>query len=89
MIFWFLEQGQDTEVVSKRNLWTDVLDNIITGDLRFPENKYLRKLINKGPNFRKAITNSWDRCKDVKKKKTVEDRSQILPSSNKNAKDFI
>ena len=27
------------------------------------------------------------RCE--KKKKTVEDRSQILPSSNKNAKDFI
>ena len=62
--------------------------HILTADRYFTENKYLRNLINKGPNFRKAITISWDRWKDVKKK-TVEGRTQILPSFNKNAKDFI
>ena len=48
--------------------------HILTADRYFTENEYLRKLINKGPNFRKAITISWDRWKDVKKKKKKNSR---------------
>ena len=57
--------------------------HIITGDLRFIENKDLRKLINKGASFQESRTINLNRCKDVIRK-GKEDWRQRLSSSNNN-----
>ena len=38
--------------------------HIITGDLRIIENKHLRKLISKGPNYREPKTINWNKCRE-------------------------
>ena len=38
-------------------------DHVLTGDLRIITNSKLRKLKSKGPNFREAITITWNKCK--------------------------
>jgi hypothetical protein len=37
----------------------------VTGDLRIIQNKHLRELIQKGPNFRESKTINWKRCRKV------------------------
>jgi len=39
--------------------------HIVTGDLRIIENKHLRKLISKGPNYREPKNINWNKCKEV------------------------
>ena len=39
--------------------------HILTGDLRIIENEPLRKLIQKGPNFREPHSVNWKRCRNV------------------------
>jgi len=39
--------------------------HIVTGDLRIIENRHLRKLISKGPNYRESRNINWRKCKEV------------------------
>ena len=64
----------------------DTHGHIITGDLRFIENKKLRKLISKGPNYREAKTINWQKCKD-EITKGLEECSNRLASSHKNLRE--
>ena len=57
--------------------------HILTGDLRIINNKHLRKLMSKGPNYREPKSINWNRCKDTIRE-GIKECSRKLSSSKKN-----
>ena len=49
---------------SSSHFLDDRLGHILTGDLRIIENRQLRELIQKGPNYRESRPVNWKRCRE-------------------------
>ena len=66
----------------EENFRLDIHGHIITGDLQIIENRRLRKLLTKGPNFRPSTTIRYDKCKKVIED-AIESFIEKLSSRNK------
>ena len=61
----------------------------MTGDLRIVENKKLRKILSKGPNFRTPKTINFSKCLDSIKLALTENIEKYADKHNLQAADFV